>query len=275
MICASCGTENRARKPLLRQLRCPALASSCPTLRRAQPRRRALLRQLRLGSRRRCAPAAPTAAAAAAARPGLRRGDRRAAPRHRPVRGPCRVHGAGRGPRRRDGPGAPVSEYFEVASRGLSERYGKTIEKFIGDAVMAVWGAPVAREDDAERAVRAGFGPRRRRPDPGRGRDPGPCGRAHRRGGLVSRGATNQGRSRATSSTPRRASSRLGRPRVPSSWASRPSARRRSGHRLRGGRAPVAQGQAESPIPSWRALPPGRRGARRAWSGRSCSRRRS
>jgi class 3 adenylate cyclase/tetratricopeptide (TPR) repeat protein len=37
------------------------------------------------------------------------------------------------------------------------ERYGATVEKFIGDAVMAVCGAPVAHEDDSERAVRAGL----------------------------------------------------------------------------------------------------------------------
>src|SRR5438034_11296583 len=35
------------------------------------------------------------------------------------------------------------------------ERHGGTVEKFIGDAVMALFGAPVAREDDPERAVRA------------------------------------------------------------------------------------------------------------------------
>jgi class 3 adenylate cyclase/tetratricopeptide (TPR) repeat protein len=47
-----------------------------------------------------------------------------------------------------------LSRYFENA-RTIIERYGGTVEKFIGDAVMAVWGAPVAREDDPERAVRA------------------------------------------------------------------------------------------------------------------------
>ena len=55
-----------------------------------------------------------------------------------------------------------LSRYFEVC-RGLIERYGGTVEKFIGDAVMAVWGAPVANEDDAERAVRAGLDARGRR----------------------------------------------------------------------------------------------------------------
>jgi class 3 adenylate cyclase/tetratricopeptide (TPR) repeat protein len=47
-----------------------------------------------------------------------------------------------------------LSRYFET-SRQLIARYGGTVEKFIGDAVMAVWGTPIAREDDAERAVRA------------------------------------------------------------------------------------------------------------------------
>jgi class 3 adenylate cyclase/tetratricopeptide (TPR) repeat protein len=47
-----------------------------------------------------------------------------------------------------------LTRYFEMA-RGVIERHGGTVEKFIGDAVMAVWGAPVAHEDDAERAVRS------------------------------------------------------------------------------------------------------------------------
>src|SRR3984957_15910729 len=47
-----------------------------------------------------------------------------------------------------------LSAYFMVA-RTVVGRYGGVIEKFIGDAVMAVWGTPVATEEDAERAVRA------------------------------------------------------------------------------------------------------------------------
>jgi class 3 adenylate cyclase/tetratricopeptide (TPR) repeat protein len=47
-----------------------------------------------------------------------------------------------------------LSRYFDL-SRTVIARYGGTVEKFIGDAVMAVWGTPVAQEDDAERGVRA------------------------------------------------------------------------------------------------------------------------
>jgi class 3 adenylate cyclase len=46
------------------------------------------------------------------------------------------------------------SRYFE-RTREIVGRYGGVVEKFIGDAVMALWGAPTAHEDDAERAVRA------------------------------------------------------------------------------------------------------------------------
>lgn len=49
-----------------------------------------------------------------------------------------------------------LGRYF-AAARTILDRYAGTLEKFIGDAVMAVWGVPVAREDDAERAVRAGL----------------------------------------------------------------------------------------------------------------------
>jgi class 3 adenylate cyclase len=47
-----------------------------------------------------------------------------------------------------------LSQYFAVA-RTVISRYGGVVEKFIGDAVMAVWGTPAATEGDAERAVRA------------------------------------------------------------------------------------------------------------------------
>jgi class 3 adenylate cyclase/tetratricopeptide (TPR) repeat protein len=44
---------------------------------------------------------------------------------------------------------------YHARLRAELERFGGTVEKFIGDAVMAIFGAPVAREDDPERAVRA------------------------------------------------------------------------------------------------------------------------
>jgi class 3 adenylate cyclase/tetratricopeptide (TPR) repeat protein len=47
-----------------------------------------------------------------------------------------------------------LTRYFNTA-RTIVTRYGGVVEKFIGDAVMAVWGTPAATEEDAERAVRA------------------------------------------------------------------------------------------------------------------------
>ncbi|MEO8328910.1 MAG: adenylate/guanylate cyclase domain-containing protein, partial [Candidatus Nanopelagicales bacterium] len=47
-----------------------------------------------------------------------------------------------------------LTRYFDTA-RVAVERHGGVVEKFIGDAVMAVWGSTTAHEDDAERAVRA------------------------------------------------------------------------------------------------------------------------
>src|SRR6478736_6405558 len=44
---------------------------------------------------------------------------------------------------------------YHALLREQLERFGGTVEKFIGDAVVAIFGAPVAHEDDPERAVRA------------------------------------------------------------------------------------------------------------------------
>ena len=46
---------------------------------------------------------------------------------------------------------------YHARLREVIERHGGTVEKFVGDAVMAVFGAPLAHEDDAERAVRSGL----------------------------------------------------------------------------------------------------------------------
>src|SRR5438132_14221610 len=49
---------------------------------------------------------------------------------------------------------AALRTYHDSVRREI-ERFEGTVEKFIGDAVMAVFGAPVAHDDDPERAVRA------------------------------------------------------------------------------------------------------------------------
>jgi class 3 adenylate cyclase len=50
-----------------------------------------------------------------------------------------------------------MASYFQTL-RDVLERHGGTVEKFVGDAVMAVFGIPVVHEDDALRAVRAAVG---------------------------------------------------------------------------------------------------------------------
>ena len=49
---------------------------------------------------------------------------------------------------------AVLARYFD-RMKGIVERHGGSVEKFIGDAVMAVFGVPALHEDDALRAVRA------------------------------------------------------------------------------------------------------------------------
>jgi class 3 adenylate cyclase/tetratricopeptide (TPR) repeat protein len=52
---------------------------------------------------------------------------------------------------------ATIQDTYFSTVREVVGRYGGQLEKFIGDAAMAVFGAPIARDDDAERAVRAGL----------------------------------------------------------------------------------------------------------------------
>ena len=157
MICSSCGTENRTGAKFCMECG-TALAAACPTCGFAN---------------------LPTAKFCSECATPLGAGAQRA----RSDRG----HSAGSTPDA-DAPADPTAErrlvsvlfadlvgftafsegrdaeevrelqgrYFRMVEEIIA-RYGGTIEKFIGDAVMALWGAPHAFEDDAERAVRAGL----------------------------------------------------------------------------------------------------------------------
>src|SRR5436305_14214478 len=63
---------------------------------------------------------------------------------------------------------AALARYFE-RMKGIVERHGGSVEKFIGDAVMAVFGVPTVHEDDAIRACRAALEMRDALPDLGLG----------------------------------------------------------------------------------------------------------
>ena len=150
MVCASCGASNAASRRFC--LECgTALASACPSC--GEPNEpnagSAALAARRWGS----GPAWPPAAPMRMPRPW----------RRLPSGGSSRVLfadlvGFTTFAEGRDAEEVreTLSRYFELAADVVA-RYGGTVEKFIGDAVMAVWGAPTAHEDDAERAVRAGL----------------------------------------------------------------------------------------------------------------------
>lgn len=168
MICSSCGTENRPGAKFCSECATP-LSTVCPTCSTANPPSAKFCSE--------CAtPLQPVVhapalgARAASAQP--------IAPGTEPAP-PVTTDGATSGPvaerrlvsilfadlvgfttfaegRDSEDVRETLSRYFDLASDVIG-RYGGTVEKFIGDAVMAVWGAPVAREDDPERAVRAGL----------------------------------------------------------------------------------------------------------------------
>jgi predicted ATPase/class 3 adenylate cyclase len=140
MTCASCGTENRAGRKFCAQCGAP-LALGCPSCGAANEADDAFCGEC--GS-----PLSVGAPAPARAEPAAER--RLVSVLFADLVGFTAVSEDRDSEETRE----LLSAYFDIC-RSLISRYGGTVEKFIGDAVMAVWGTPIATEDDAERAVRA------------------------------------------------------------------------------------------------------------------------
>jgi len=154
LICSNCGTENRLGRKFCSECASP-LAAVCPSCGAANQPGEKFCGE--------CATPLPDAASAPTAAPGQ-------VPRPAVVSQPAATSAerrlvsvlfadlVGFTPFAEERDSEEVREtltrYFDLASEVIG-RYGGTVEKFIGDAVMAVWGTPTAREDDAERSVRA------------------------------------------------------------------------------------------------------------------------
>ncbi len=156
MTCTNCGTENRAGAKFCSECAMP-LPAACPNCGTANPPTAKFCSEcatpLIAGARPAANPAATVPATEGSAGSGAAVAERRLVSILFTDLVGFTTFAEGRDA---EEVRETLSRYFEMASQ-LIGRYGGTVEKFIGDAVMAVWGAPVAQEDDAERAVRAGL----------------------------------------------------------------------------------------------------------------------
>jgi predicted ATPase/class 3 adenylate cyclase len=153
MTCAACGTENPAGARFC--MNCgTALERRCPSCGTPAPDGARFCMNCGTALDGEPAPAAPAPAAAAAARGSIPPEERRQVTVLF-----ADLSGYTAFAERMD-PEAVKSLVDRALLRLGHEvtRYGGTVDKYIGDNVMAIFGAPIAHEDDAERAVRAGLG---------------------------------------------------------------------------------------------------------------------
>ncbi len=160
MTCSSCGTENRPDAKFCMECGTP-FAAGCPACGTTNPPGAKFCFQCAtplVGAGSAWAASAASSASGAASQSGSGSGRNAPAVAERRLVSILFADIVGFTPFAEERDAEDVREvltrYFDL-SREIIGRYGGTVEKFIGDAVMAVWGAPIAQEDDAERAVRA------------------------------------------------------------------------------------------------------------------------